>query len=242
LFLQIVFPSAHRNAATTAAATSVYANPTSSQVHQSHGDISIVRRGRLVGQKDNNRNATINNDNSESVNAMGSINSNEPVFFITVDGTHCRVQEPKDESLPMNKKWYSHKFNKAALNYELGLSVYENKLIWMKGPVPASTHDATIFKSELEGLIPRGKKVIADSVYSGCQICETPRVVGNKPEVRELMRRARARHESFNARLKTFNCLSTCFRHKVAKHQSVFEAVAVICQYQLENGSPLFDV
>ena len=54
--------------------------------------------------------------------------------------------------------------------------------------------------------------------------------------------RARLRHETFNGRLKSFAILSETFRHGFDKHKFVFEAIAVTVQYQIENGSPLFDV
>ncbi len=54
--------------------------------------------------------------------------------------------------------------------------------------------------------------------------------------------RARARHETFNARIKNFACLDSRFRHGISKHKICFEAVCVIVQYQLENGAPLFDL
>jgi hypothetical protein len=49
-------------------------------------------------------------------------------------------------------------------------------------------------------------------------------------------------HETFNSRLKNFHCLDDRFRHGIDKHKICFEAICVIVQYQLENGSPLFDV
>ena len=56
------------------------------------------------------------------------------------------------------------------------------------------------------------------------------------------MRRAHARHEAFNGRLKSFKVLAEKFRHGQEKHKSVFEAVCVIVQYDMENGRPLFDI
>jgi hypothetical protein len=54
--------------------------------------------------------------------------------------------------------------------------------------------------------------------------------------------RGRLRHETFNARLKNFRCLSDTFRHGFDNHEFVFEAVVVIVQYQMDNGSPIFAV
>ena len=61
-----------------------------------------------------------------------------PVFLITVDGVHCRVGEPFHPFFSKNPECYSHKSNQAGLGYELGLSVYENALVWLKGPRPAA--------------------------------------------------------------------------------------------------------
>lgn len=129
------------------------------------------------------------------------------------------------------------------MNYEIAISVYTNALVWVNGPFPAGGHDITVFRSKgLKDKIPTGKKGIADNGYRGeVAILSTPNA-HDPPELRKFKSRARARHESFNARLKSFRCLDVRFRHGVEKHRSVFEAVCVICQYQLENGSPLFDV
>ena len=93
-----------------------------------------------------------------------------------------------------------------------------------------------------EGQNSSGKRVIADGGYPGQQeIISGPNPMDPKP-LRKFKSRARMRHESFNSRLKRFRCLDVRFRHGVSRHKVVFEAICVICQYQLENGHPLFDV
>ena len=122
------------------------------------------------------------------------------------------------------------------------MSVFENKLVWMNGPFKASRHDKTIYRQAgLQNMIPEGHRVIADRGYMGepTQISTTN---SHDPEaLQKLKSRARARHESFNARIKNFRCLEERFRHGINNHKTVFEAMCVICQDQLENGSPLFD-
>jgi hypothetical protein len=161
-----------------------------------------------------------------------------------VDGVHCRINEPKHPTMSKNPAYYSHKFESAGLNYELGISVFENKLVWMKGPFKAGTPDITVFREKgLMDKIPVGKKVIADKGYRGEK--ERTTSVPNSHDSKELGKfksRARARHETFNGRIKNFLCLDVRFRHGVKNHRSVFEAICVIVQYQLENGSPLFEV
>ena len=41
---------------------------------------------------------------------------------------------------------------------------------------------------------------------------------------------------------KAFHILREKFQHAVAKVAPAFEAVAVICQYKVENDEPLFDI
>ena len=167
-----------------------------------------------------------------------------PDFIITVDGVHCLINEPTHPTMSKNPKYYSHKFHQAAVNYELGISVFGNQLVWMNGPFPAAEHDITVFRKPqgLKSKIPAGKKVIADKGYRGEKTIVSTPSSHDPPGVRKFKSRARARHESFNARLKNFQSLAVRFRHGVEKHGIVFEAICVICQYQMENGSPLFDV
>ena len=123
------------------------------------------------------------------------------------------------------------------------MSVFENRLVWLNGPFPASRHDITIFREDgLLDQMPAGHLAIADKGYRG-----EPNVVAtansrDQEPVRALKGAARARQESFNARIKVFKCLDERFRHQLKKHKVAVEAVCVIVQYQLENGSPLFSV
>ena len=91
-------------------------------------------------------------------------------------------------------------------------------------------------------MIPQGKKVIADQGYRSRDL---PEIAGpnshDTEQVREFKGRVKARQESFNKRLKVFRVLAERFRHRdIGKHKICFEAVAVICQYQLDNNEPLF--
>jgi hypothetical protein len=54
--------------------------------------------------------------------------------------------------------------------------------------------------------------------------------------------RALLRHETFNGHMKKFDCLSGKIRHNVERFENCFEAVCVVCQYQIEIESPLFYV
>lgn len=167
---------------------------------------------------------------------------NGPTFMFTVDGTHCPTFEPKHPIYNQDKAYFSYKFNQAAFNYEIAISVFENKVLWVDGPHAGSKHDITIFREKLMAKVPAGKRGIADNGYKGepTVLC-TPNTHDPK-ELRQFKSRARARQESFNKRTKNFKCLSTDFRHGIIKHKVLFEAICVILQYELENGKPLFDV
>ena len=54
----------------------------------------------------------------------------------------------------------------------------------------------------------------------------------------------RACQETFFSRMKAFQVLRQPFRHKpvMEKHEACFIAVAVMVQYGIENGSPLFHI
>jgi hypothetical protein len=163
-----------------------------------------------------------------------------PVFLCTVDGTHCRILEPYHPLYCKDTSYYSHKSKKAGLNYEVAISVFENRVVWINGPFPANKHDLTIFQEQLKKKIPPSRRAIGDRAYAD------PRVTTPNPQhsraLQKFLSRARSRQETFNDRLKNFNCLKEVFRHSHNKHKICFEAICVICQYQMENGSPLFDV
>ena len=83
-------------------------------------------------------------------------------FTISVDGVHCRFHELEDDKLAKNPENYSHKFNGPGLAYELALSIFENKLVWMRGPFKPSKSDLGIYQGELKGMLPVDKRVVCD--------------------------------------------------------------------------------
>jgi hypothetical protein len=171
-------------------------------------------------------------------------NFGDNIWVLTVDGTHCWLREPQHPVWSQDPEWYSHKFNKAGVNYELGILISQNILVWMNGPFKAGLNDITIFTNEglEEKLRATGKKGIGDGGYSGhSQQISTPNSHDSK-QVKKFKSRALKRPEKFNGMTKNFDCLSGRFRHSVDRFKNCFEAVCVICQYQIENDRPLYDV
>jgi hypothetical protein len=173
----------------------------------------------------------------------------DAVFIISVDGVHCRTYECRKNP---SSKWYSHKHNGPGLTYELAIAIRTNNLVWINGPYKASTHDITMFRGGNKGQtenqnclyykIPDGKKAIGDGGYKGepSKISYTREL--DPSDVKKWKGRVKARHETFNKRIKDFRILSEVFRSDIKKHGLVFNAVCVLCQYDMENGHPLFDV
>lgn len=167
-----------------------------------------------------------------------SINGSLMSFVVSVDGTDCRIEEPG----PFSTKWFSQKFKGPAVKYEVALDVLTGDCVWVNGPFKGGTNDVTIYRSALKDLIPNGKFAITNKGYRGEPATASCPNHLDDDDVREFKKRVRARHETFNARLKSFAVLSGKFRHKpvMDRHKACFEAVAVIVQYTIELGSPLF--
>lgn len=151
---------------------------------------------------------------------------------------HFRIQEPRRNP---SACWYSHKFNGPGLGWEIALSIHEQQLAWLSGPHMASKHDITIFREELEGEIPDGKLAIGDSGYRGSDKVAVSQE-GDSDELRTVKNRARARQENFNERMKRFRILGETFKYDYTKLVHVVEAIAVLTQYDIEEGRPLNDV
>ena len=176
---------------------------------------------------------------------------NDPnrIYIVTVDGVDFKVWEKQHPEFPYDKGQYSHKHNHGALKYEIAIDTVTSKVVWINGPFRGGMHDKSIYLQGLRTKIPNGKMIIADGVYGSKtrfvapddhlkislpNLCDTK-------EVHNFKSRLRARHESFNGRLKHWRSLADTFHHANNKHVHVFEAIAVIIQYQMDHGSPLFD-
>ena len=76
-------------------------------------------------------------------------------FFLSNDGTHCPIQEPR----PWSQKWSSHKLGgKAGVAYEIGLQTQSDDLAWVHGPFPAGVGDLDIFRDMLKGEVTTLRK------------------------------------------------------------------------------------
>lgn len=167
----------------------------------------------------------------------------DTVFIVSVDCVNFGINEPRHPTLHKDKRYFDRKGGKAGVTYEIALHLWQSRIVWMNGPFPPNDGgDRDIFVNEgLNEQIPLGRKAIADKIYTGLPKIALHNSLDTK-EVREFKARARARQESINSRFKSFNILHNRFRHGLTNHQKVAHAVAVIITFQMENGSPLFNV
>ena len=168
------------------------------------------------------------------------------LFFISVDGTDCKCNEPAHPDYPVDSKMKSEKFNKAGWKYEVAMLVHEPKIVWICGPHKASKHDMTTFREKLKGMLQElpGSMASVDLGYRTQEVDEEgllswPNSVDGL-DAREHKSRIRCRMESLFGRMKNFRILKDTFRFTKHQHEIAFTAVAVTIQYQMDNGSPVY--
>ena len=157
-----------------------------------------------------------------------------------MDGTDCEIQEPTD----FDPTYYSHKFNKAGLRYELAVSIQTGWIVWVNGPFRCGSYpDANIFLNEgLLDELPLNERVEVDGGYRGHRAFSGPNDTNGSPEWGKMKAEARARHETINGRLKRFAILSTTYRGDRDNHGLFFYAVAAIVQFDIRRGGTSFIV
>ena len=143
------------------------------------------------------------------------------------------------------KSFYSHKFKKSGLRYEVALSIIGGNIVWIHGPFEAGLWpDVKIYRTGLIHQLGENERVEADDGYIG----EDPRTVKapggfTRTDAHGVVaQEVRARQETVNKQFKSWGCLKQVFRHDVEKHSACFRAVVVLTQISLKLGEPLFEV
>jgi DDE superfamily endonuclease len=179
---------------------------------------------------------------------------NKSAFVGTVDDIDCKMWEKRSHhKMNIDKSFFSQKINHAGLKYELIMHLTKAQCMSIVGPTKAATHDMEVFRGKSKEKMKSmpGKMLIADSIFKAGKKPDHQDEVGmfalpssaDPEELRRFKSRARARHESFNGRLKYFSFLRDGYRGvDIDKHGSAFKAICVIVQYQMENGSPIFSI
>ena len=155
---------------------------------------------------------------------------------VSVDGTDYQIQEPWPFTKDFNRKFYSHKFKRAGLRYEIAVSISSGDIVWFHGPFPCGSFpDTKIFWLKLEKMLESHERAVADKGYRGVVKCMTDFDAESK-EHKAFMSNARARHETVNRRLKEYQSLKQLWRHDVNKHHLVFKCVVTIVQLEFNYG------
>jgi hypothetical protein len=145
--------------------------------------------------------------------------------------------------------------------YEACLDIYEGRLVWLRGPFEAGMHDMTIFRGGKEEdrkenwdhnalyfKVRQGDRIVGDSGYEG----EPRKIVvmrdEHSKELKKFLARVCSRQETFFKGLKDWKILKFRFTYgsstqdRMKLHKMAVEAIAVIRQYDYENGHPPFEV
>ena len=169
----------------------------------------------------------------------------DDIWIMTVDGTTSIINEPRHPEFSQDRKVYSHKKSHAGYTYELGISLFKSKLIWMNGPFKSGANDKTNFVKHglKDKLCLVGKKALGDKIYNGHNDEVSTFNAFDSDRVKSLKSRAQMRHEKFNGMLKEYGAVSEQYRHRTQeKFGMCFEAVCVICQYRMDHGEPLYEL
>ena len=152
--------------------------------------------------------------------------------LLSVDGTDFRIPE-------RGRRFYSHKFKKSALRYEVALCILTGDIVWINGLYESGIwNDLMIFQNALQSELGENERVEADDGYVGAhpEYVKCPAGIGNLEETERMQQRLRNRQETINERFKNFECLNVVWRHAIVFHGRAFTAVAIILQLTINNG------
>ena len=176
----------------------------------------------------------------------------EVKMCLSVDGTHEKTNEPRDDEMRRNPKNFSFKHNYSGLNYQVAIHLFEERICYANTGDPGSVHDMTAMRNEFIGLLPVGigVRVVADAGYSGKSKAEKRIFAVSNPfdtrRVKELKNRGRSRQETVNERVKEYKAMKDTWTDGIAKHHEAFAACLVMVQYSIEDtsetGEPLLTV
>ena len=158
--------------------------------------------------------------------------------LLSVDGTDFRI------AMGYRKPFWSYKFKKSGLRYEVGLCILTGDICWWSGPyAPGVWNDLAIFRDSLALMLEPGERCETDRGYQGSAPThiKCPGVCWADPDTAEIQHRVRSRQETVNERFKNWAILATPYRHDFLEHQTVFGAIVVLTQLSFA-ANPLFQV
>ena len=156
--------------------------------------------------------------------------------LISVDGTDFQVPEN-------GRTFYSHKFKKSGVRYELGVCILTGDCVWVHGPFECGNWpNINIFNNSLKHHLAENERVKADDGYIGGAplYIKCPASFGNEQECLHAQQRVRNRQETLNKCFKDLGILRQVYRHKLEDHGDVVRAVLVLTQIAINQGEKLF--
>ena len=105
-------------------------------------------------------------------------------------------------AMSYKKAFYSFKFKKMGLRYEVGMCIKTGDIAWWHGPfAPGLYNDNMIFKDALLKSLKTGERVEADAGYKpSAPVVNVPNYT--VPSRRYMTAKVRLRHETCNCRFK----------------------------------------
>ena len=103
------------------------------------------------------------------------------------------------------KPFWSYKFKKSGLRYEVGLCILTGDICWWSGPyAPGVWNDLAIFGDSLAMMLEPGEWCETDRGYQGSAPThiKCPGVCWADPNTVEIQHRVRSRQETVNERIK----------------------------------------
>jgi hypothetical protein len=156
--------------------------------------------------------------------------------LMTVDCTDFRVAE-------QGKKFYSFKYKKSGVRYEICLCILTGDIVWINGPFECGMwNDIMIFRSALMTELSANERVEADDGYIGehPRHIKCPRGIANLEETEFMQQRVRNRQESINKRFKDWGALRQIWRHAIPRHGETFRVICMVSQLAINDGEKLF--
>ena len=150
---------------------------------------------------------------------------------VVIDGVDCMAQEVS----PFDSDRCSHKMKTSAQRWQVASCIQTGWPVDVDGPYKAGPWtDIRIFRNRLMHMLDDGEYIVGDRGYQdGFQFCITKNC--EDEELQEMVKKVCARHETINARLKSFKILSTPYRNGDIRHGVTFKAIMNLVALQIQS-------
>jgi hypothetical protein len=135
--------------------------------------------------------------------------------MILIDTTECPINRPTNFIL--QRILYSGYKRKTTLKYLVATTLQGNPIFWA-GPMAGPTADIVIFRRYLKSIMIQNSWIgIVDGTFQGESSLLLVRLrrelTPHERNIYRLLNKRRVKIENFFARLKSFKCFSTSWRH-----------------------------